>query len=164
MTAERGGKGRQTGEPDLLASLPAERPPASQAAPGIDPAAIEELLTGVRDLRERFAGLRESDSAERPAPVTLEALQAWGDSLVTRVAECVEPGSDRLHRRENLADGVVVCAGLRRCWRRGCFYGLWSLRTRPVQRRPCRPTDEQVASLEVLTRRLSGRRASRPAP
>ena len=47
MTAERDGKSRQTGQPDLLASLPAERPPASQPAPGIDPAAIEELLTGV---------------------------------------------------------------------------------------------------------------------
>ena len=58
MTAERDDKGRQTGQPDLLASLPAERPPASQPAPGIDPAAIEELLTGMRDLREQFAGLK----------------------------------------------------------------------------------------------------------
>ena len=87
MTAERDDKGRQTGQPDLLASLPAERPPASQPAPGIDPAAIEELLTGMRDLREQFAGLKVSDSADRPAPVTLEALQAWGDNLVARVAE-----------------------------------------------------------------------------
>ena len=43
MTAERDGKSRRTGQPDLLASLPDERPPASQPAPGIDPAAIEEL-------------------------------------------------------------------------------------------------------------------------
>ena len=71
MTAERDGKSRRTGQPDLLASLPDERPPASQPAPGIDPAAIEELLTGVRDLREQVAGLREAESAERPAPVTL---------------------------------------------------------------------------------------------
>ena len=55
MTAERDGKSRRTGQPDLLASLPDERPPASQPAPGIDPASIEELLTGVRDLREQFA-------------------------------------------------------------------------------------------------------------
>ena len=41
MTAERDGKSRRTGQPDLLASLPDERP-----APGIDSAAIEELLTG----------------------------------------------------------------------------------------------------------------------
>ena len=87
MTAERDDKGRQTGQPDLLASLPAERPPASQPAPGIDPAAIEELLTGMRDLREQFAGLKVSDSTERPSPVTLEALEVWGDNLVTRVAE-----------------------------------------------------------------------------
>ena len=57
MTAERDGKSRRTGQPDLLASLPDERPPASQPAPGIDPAAIEELVTGVRDIREQFAGL-----------------------------------------------------------------------------------------------------------
>ena len=44
MTAERDGKSRRTGQPDLLASLPDERPPASQPAPGIDPASIEELL------------------------------------------------------------------------------------------------------------------------
>ena len=81
MTADRDGKSRQ-GQPDLLASLPAERPPASQPAPGIDPAAFEELLTGVRDLREQVAGLREAISADRPAPVpsalTPEALEAWG--------------------------------------------------------------------------------------
>ena len=88
MTEERDGKSRRTGQPDLLASLPDERPPASQPAPGIDPAMIEELLTEVRDLlREQVAGLRESDSAERPAPVTLEALEVWGDKLVARVAE-----------------------------------------------------------------------------
>ena len=86
MTAERDGKSRRTGQPDLLASLPDERP-----APGIDSAAIEELLTEVRDLREQLAGLRQLDSADRPAPVpaalTPEALEAWGDKLVTRVAE-----------------------------------------------------------------------------
>ena len=87
MTAERDGKSRRTGQPDLLASLPDEHPPASQPAPGIDPAMIEELLTGVRDLREQVAGLREAESAERPAPVTLEALEVWGDKLVARVAE-----------------------------------------------------------------------------
>ena len=98
MTAERDGKSGR-GQPDLLASLPAERPPASQPAPGIDPAAFEELLTGVRDLREQVAGLREAMSADRPAPVpsalpaalTLEALEAWGDKLVARVAEAARP-------------------------------------------------------------------------
>ena len=82
MTAERDGKSRRTGQPDLLASLPDERP-----APGIDSAAIEELLTEVRDLREQVAGLRKAAAAERPAPVTPEALEAWGDKLVARVAE-----------------------------------------------------------------------------
>ena len=91
MTVERDGKSGRPAKPDLLASLPAERPPASQPAPGIDPAAFEELLTGVRDLREQVAGPREAESADRPAPVpaalTPEALEAWGDKLVARVAE-----------------------------------------------------------------------------
>ena len=87
MTEERDGKSRRTGQPDLLASLPDERPPASQPAPGIDPAAFGELRTGVRDLREQVAGLTKAAAAERPAPVTPEALEAWGDKLVARVAE-----------------------------------------------------------------------------
>ena len=103
MTADRDGKSRRTGQPDLLASLPAEGPPASRPDPGIDPAVIEELLTEVRNLREQVAGLKEAVSTERstpePAPVptalpeavpevlTLEALEAWGDRLVARVAE-----------------------------------------------------------------------------
>ena len=122
MTAERDGKSRRTGQPDLLASLPDERPPASQPAPGIDPAAIEELLTGVRDLREQFAGLREAEAADRPAPVpaalTPEALEAWGDKLVTRVAEAARtadaPGDNaaatRIKRIEDAAARAAAAA------------------------------------------------------
>ena len=127
MTEERDGKSRRTDQPDLLASLPAERPPASRPAPGIDPAAIEELLTAVQDLRNEFAGLKEAVSAERlapvtledlreqfagpreaeptegPAPVTQEALEAWGDNLVSRVAEAARtadtPGDDAATER-----------------------------------------------------------------
>ncbi len=82
MTAERDGKSRRTAQPDLLASLPEERP-----APGIDPAAFEELRTAVQDIGEQLAGLREAASAERQARVRPEALEAWGDQLVTRVVE-----------------------------------------------------------------------------
>ena len=126
MTAERDGKSRRTGQPDLLASLPAERPPASQPAPGIDPAAIEELLTEVRDLREQVAGLKGAVSAERPASVpaavpqalTLEALEAWGDKLVARVAEAARtadaPGDDaaaaHLGRTEEAAVKAAAAA------------------------------------------------------
>ena len=108
MTAEGDDKSTRTGQPDLLASLPAEGPPASPPAPGIDPAAIEELLTGVRELREQIAGLREAVSTERSAPepealpeavpqavpevLTLEALESWGDTLVARVAEAARSG------------------------------------------------------------------------
>lgn len=99
MSAESDGKSGRTGQPDLLASLPPESPPASPPAPGIDPAAIEELLTEVRDLREQVAGLREAVAADRPAPapeaapevLTREALEAWGDKLVARVAEAARP-------------------------------------------------------------------------
>ena len=104
MTSEGDGKSTRTGQPDLLASLPAESPSASRPDPGIDPAAIEELLTGVRELREQIAGLREAVSTERSAPepaalpeavpqaLTLEALESWGDSLVARVAEAARTG------------------------------------------------------------------------
>ena len=122
MTAERDGKSRRTGQPDLLASLPDERPPASQPAPGIDPAAIEELVTGVRDIREQFAGLREAEAADRPAPVpaalTPEALEAWGDKLVSRVAEAARtadtPGDNaaatRIKRMEDAAAKAEAAA------------------------------------------------------
>ena len=122
MTPERDGKSRRTGQPDLLASLPAERPPASQPAPGIDPAAIEELVTGVRDIREQFAGLREAEAADRPAPVpaalTPEALEAWGDKLVSRVAEAARtadaPGDEaaatRIKRIEDAAAKAAAAA------------------------------------------------------
>ena len=104
MTAEPDGKSGRTGQPDLLASLPAEGPPASRPDPGIDPAAIEKLLTEVRSLREQIAGLREAVSTERSAPepasvpdavpqaLTPEALESWGDTLVARVAEAARTG------------------------------------------------------------------------
>ena len=117
MTAERDGKSRRTGQPDLLASLPDERP-----APGIDSAAIEELLTEVRDLREQFAGLKGAEAADRPAPVpaalTPEALEAWGDKLVSRVAEAARtadaPGDEaaatRIKRIEDAAAKAAAAA------------------------------------------------------
>ena len=117
MTAERDGKSRRTGQPDLLASLPDERP-----APGIDSAAIEELLTEVRDLREQVAGLKGAEAADRPAPVpaalTPEALEAWGDKLVTRVAEAARtadaPGDEaaatRIKRIEDAAARAAAAA------------------------------------------------------
>ncbi len=106
MTAESDGKSGRTSRPDLLASLPAEGPPASRPDPGIDPATIEELLTEVRNLREQVAGLKEAVSTERsapepeavPAPLTQEALESFGDGLVARVAEAAQaeavPGED----------------------------------------------------------------------
>ena len=45
------------------------------------------MLTGVRDLREQVAGLRKAESADRPAALTPEALEALGDKLMARVAE-----------------------------------------------------------------------------
>ena len=111
MTGERDGKSGR-GPPDLLAGLP----------PAIDPAMIEELLTGVRALREEVAGLREAVSAERQAPVpsalTPEALEAWGDRLVARVAEAArtaaapadEAAAARLGRIEDAAARAAAAA------------------------------------------------------
>ena len=120
MTEGRDGK-NGGGPPDLLASLPNEGP-----ACGIDPAAFEQLLTGVRDLREQVAGLREAGAADRPAPVPaavpealkLEALEAWGDKLVARVAEAARtadaPGDDaaatRIKRIEDAAAKAAAAA------------------------------------------------------
>ena len=145
MTAERDGKSRRTGQPDLLASLPDER-----QVSGSDLAVIEKLLTWMRDLgeqmaelkeavsaqrlapatpeelREQFAGPREAESAERPAPVpaavpqalTLEALEAWDDKFVTRVAEAARtadaPGDEaaaaRLRKIEDAATKALAAA------------------------------------------------------
>ncbi len=124
MTAERDGKSGRTGQPDLLASLPAEGPPASRPDPGIDPAVIEELLTEVRGLREQVAELKEAVSTERSAPepaalpdtLTLEALEAWGDKLVARVAEAAPKDdaasavADHTGRIEEAAAKAVAAA------------------------------------------------------
>ena len=123
MTSERDGKSGR-GQPDLLATLPAERPPASQPASGIDPAQFEELLTEIRDLREEVAGLRTAAAAERPAPsagrapVTPEVLEAWGDKFVTRVADAARtaeaPGDDaaavQIGRMEDAAAKAAAAA------------------------------------------------------
>ena len=79
MTAERDGKSGR-GQPDLLATLPAERPPASQPAPGIDPAQFEQLLATVHDFGEQVAG--QSGGRRRACARVAEALEAWGDKLV----------------------------------------------------------------------------------
>ena len=144
MTAERDGKSRRTGQPDLLASLPDERPPASQPAPGIDPAAIEELVTGVRDLREQVAGLKGAEAADRPAPVpaalTPEALEAWGDKLVARVAEAARtadaPGGTR--RRQLVSKGLRTRRRGRRR-RQSASMGGWKAQRTGLRPRSGRP-------------------------
>ena len=125
MTAERDGKSRRTGQPDLLASLPDER-----QVPGMDPAAFEELLSGLRDLREEVAGLKEAVSTERSVPepasvpaavpqaLTLEGLEAWGDKHVARVAEAARPAdapgdeaaAERIKRIEDAAAKAAAAA------------------------------------------------------
>ncbi len=72
----------------------------------------------MRDLREQVAGLKGAESAERPAPVTPEALEAWGDKLVTRVAEAERtadtPGDNaaatRIKRMEDAAAKAEAAA------------------------------------------------------
>ena len=139
MTEERDGKSRRTGQPDLLASLPDERPPASQPAPGIDPASIEELLTGVRDLREQFAGLREAEAADRPAPVTPEALEAWGDKLVARVAEAARTADAPGTRRRQLVSKGLRTRRRGRRRRQNASMGGWKAQRTGLRPRSGRP-------------------------
>ena len=109
MTAERDGKSRRTGQPDLLASLPDERPPASQPAPGIDSAAIEELVTGVRDLREQFAGLREAQAAERTEAAPKDDAAAAHIGRIEEAAAKATAAAERIDGGlESTADRVVA--------------------------------------------------------
>ena len=76
----------------------------------------------MRDLREQVAGPREAEAADRPAPVpaalTPEALEAWGDKLVSRVAEAARtadtPGDNaaatRIKRVEDAAARAAAAA------------------------------------------------------
>ena len=178
MTAERDGKSRRTGQPDLLASLPDERPPASQPAPGIDPAAIEELVTGVRDIREQFAGLREAEAADRPAPVpaalTPEALEAWGDKLVARVAEAARtadaPGDEaaatRIKRIEDAAARAAAAAERidggtgKHCGRLCCKLGEGAMRNQGAS---CSPYDSALAR-RSCSHAMASVRAHGPRP
>ena len=84
------GEGGGDRGPDLLASLPAER-----TGPGLEPAALEELRSGLAALRDEMAGLRRELAAERPAPATREELDAWGARLAERVDAAARPeGTD----------------------------------------------------------------------
>ena len=142
MTAERDGGSRRTGQPDLLASLPAERPPASLPDPGIDPAVVEELLTGVRDLREQIAGLREAVVAERPAPMTLEDLREQFAGLKEAVSsdrpEAVPQAVPEVLTREALeawGDRLVARVG-----------EAARTRAEPSAELPAEPKDEAAAA------------------
>ena len=76
----------------------------------------------MRDLRQQVAGLREVVAADRPAAVpealTPEALETWGDKLVTRVAEAARtadaPADDaaaaRLRKIEEAAARAAAAA------------------------------------------------------
>ena len=74
MTTGRDDASRRVGKPDLLASLP--------GAPGIDPAAFEELRAAVLEIREQVAGLRSGAHAE---PLTPEDLAAWEEGFLKRL-------------------------------------------------------------------------------
>ena len=80
MAAERSGDG---GGPNLLAGVP-----GGPAAPAGDPAKLDELLAAVLDMRDRQVAMEERLAAsERPAPVTREELDAWGESLLKKLGE-----------------------------------------------------------------------------
>ena len=99
MTTGHDETGRTDGGPNLLAPLPGDR-----TAPGIDPAAFEELRTAVLEMREELAGLRKEAQAERPEPVTREELDAWGERLLKRFDDADVP------ERAVADDGVLIVA------------------------------------------------------
>jgi len=74
MTTGHDDTGRRARKPDLLASLP--------GAPGIDPAAFEEVRAAVLDMREQMAGLRSGAHAE---PLTRDDLAAWEEGFLARL-------------------------------------------------------------------------------
>ncbi len=95
MTTGHDDTGRRDGGPNLLAPLPGDR-----AAPGSDPAGSEALLTAVlemreeqarfrKEVREELAGLRNEAQADRPEPVTGDALDAWSGALLEKIGEMV---------------------------------------------------------------------------
>ena len=99
MTTGQDETGRRAGEPNLLASLPGDR-----AAAGIGPAAFEELRAAVLEMREELAGLRKDAQAERPEPVTRDALDAWGEDLLKRFCESIPKGAGADESAAAIAD------------------------------------------------------------
>ena len=97
MTAESSGDG---GGPNLLAGMP-----GGPAAPAGDPAKLDELLAAV---------------SERPAPVTREELDGWGEDLLRRIGEAAlkESGTGAAaiaeHAERTAAAAERIDAGLER--------------------------------------------------
>ena len=85
MMAETSGDG---GGPNLLAGVP-----GGPAAPAGDPAKQDELLAAVLEMRDRQVEMQarlaalETAASERPAPVTREELDGWGEDLLRRIGE-----------------------------------------------------------------------------
>lgn len=82
-------------------------------APGGEPAGSGALLTAVlemreelagfrKEVREELAGLRKEMQADRPEPVTRDALEAWSGELLKKVGEMVP--------KENGAGGAAIAA------------------------------------------------------
>ena len=91
MTTGHDETGPRSSGPNLLAPLPGDPEVASTV-----PAAFEEVRAAVLEMREELAGLRKEAQAERPAPVTREELEAWGEELLKKLGEAVpkETGTD----------------------------------------------------------------------
>ena len=99
MTTGNDETGRRSSGPNLLAPLPGD-----PAAPGTVPAAFEEVRAAVLDIRERLTALETAAAAERPEPVTREALDAWGERLLKRFDD------EGVPERAMADDGVLIVA------------------------------------------------------
>ena len=141
------GPGGGDREPDLLASLPAERP-------GADPAALEGVRSALAALRDEVAGLRGALEAQASAPATADALDAWGERLAGRVDTVGGAAAAVAARAGAMTDAAErIDAGLKRL----CID--LELRIEPLEGPPPRRPPEGVTAgdLDKAVERIASR-------
>jgi len=94
--------GRRTRPPDVLGPLPG-------AGPASDPAALDEIRTGIADIRRKMDALAAADGRARPAA---EALEAAVEDAVKRIVEARPPdaGAGEAAAIASRADGMETPA------------------------------------------------------
>ena len=96
--------GRRTRRPDVLGSLPG-------AGPAIDPAVIEEIRSGIADIRREMDAVAAALPDGRAEPVT-EALEAAVEDAVKKIVAARPPdaGTGEAATIASRADGMETAA------------------------------------------------------